>query len=236
MLDIIAAIFATAAYTVVVGALVGLSPVGAGTRLAAFAAAAAWLAIIVAVAALGGLAPGTLGPVPANLLPFIGLLVLLFGGWFLVPQFRSALLAVPLPVLVGVNAARLGGVFFLLLYAEGQLSAPFAQSAGVGDMIAGALAIPLAAMLALGLRVRQAWLGLWNAFGALDLVVAVFLGMLSAPGTSFRVFTEGPGTLAMTTVPWVFVPAMLVPIFLLVHFTIATRLRTAAQAGRLAIA
>lgn len=236
MLDVVAAIFATAAYTTVVGALIGLSPVGAGTRLAAFAAAAAWLAFIVAVAALGGLAPGVLGPVPANLLPFTGLLMLLFGGWFLVPQFRGALLAVPLPVLVGVNAARLGGVFFLLIYADGRLSAPFAPAAGVGDMITGAFAIPLAAMLALGLHLRRAWLGLWNAFGALDLVVAVFLGVLSAPGTSFRVFTEGPGTLAMTTVPWVFIPTMLVPIFLLVHFAIATRLRTAAQASRLAIA
>jgi hypothetical protein len=235
MLDIIASIFVTVAYTTVVGALVSLSPVGAGTRLAAFAAAAAWLAVIVAVAVLGGLAPGALGPVPANLLPFAGLLALLFGSWFLVPQFRSALLAVPLPVLVGVNAARLGGVFFLLLYADGRLSVPFASSAGVGDMIAGALAIPLAAMLALGLHLRRVWLGLWNAFGALDLVVAVVLGLLSAPGAPFRVFTEGPGTLAMTTIPWVFIPAMLVPIFLLVHFTIATRLRTA-QADRLAIA
>jgi hypothetical protein len=104
MLDIIASIFAAAAYTTVVGALVGLSPVSAGMRLAAFA-----------IAAFGGLAPGVLGPVPPNLLPFAGLLVLLLGAWFLVPQFRSALLAVPLPVLVGVNAARLGGVFFFLV-------------------------------------------------------------------------------------------------------------------------
>jgi hypothetical protein len=97
-------------------------------------------------------------------------------------------------------------------------------------MIAGALAISLAAMLALGLHLRRVWLGLWNAFGALDLAVAVVLGMLSAPGTPFRVFTEGPGTLTMTTVPWVFIPAMLVPLFLLVHLTIATRMR-AAQAN-----
>ncbi len=236
MLDIIASIFAAAAYTTVVGALVGLSPVSAGMRLAAFAVAAAWLVVIVAIAAFGGLAPGVLGPVPPNLLPFAGLLVLLLGAWFLVPQFRSALLAVPLPVLVGVNAARIGGVFFLLIYADGRLSAPFAPAAGAGDMITGALAIPLAVMLALGLHLRRAWLSLWNAFGALDLVLAVSLGMLSAPGASFRVFTEGPGTLAMTTVPWVFVPAMLVPIFLLVHFAIAARLRTFAQASRLAMA
>ena len=80
MLDIMGAIFATALYATVVGVLIGLSPVRAVTRLAAFAAAAAWLGIVVAVAALGGLAPGVLGPIPANLLPFAGLLALLFGG------------------------------------------------------------------------------------------------------------------------------------------------------------
>jgi hypothetical protein len=236
MLDVLGAIFATALYATVVGVLIGLSPVRAVTRLAAFAVAAAWLGIIVTVAALGGLAAGVLGPIPANLLPFAGLLALLFGGWFLLPQFRSALLSVPLPALVGLNAGRLGGLFFLLLYADGRLSAPFAPAAGVGDMIAGAMAIPLAVMLMLGLEIRRTWLGIWNAFGALDLVVAVSLGLLSAPATPFRVFTEGPGTQAMTTVPWVLIPAMLVPIFLLVHFAIATRLRTAVQAGRLAVA
>jgi hypothetical protein len=236
MLEVLGAIFATALYATVVGVLIGLSPGRAVTRLAVFAAAAAWLGTVVTVAALGGLAPGVLGPIPANLLPFGGLLALLFGAWFLLPQFRSALLSVPLPALVGLNVGRLGGLFFLLLYADGRLSAPFAPAAGVGDMITGALAIPLAVMPALGFELRRTWLGIWNAFGALDLVLAVSLGLLSAPGTPFRVFTEGPGTQAMTTVPWVFIPAMLVPIFLLVHFAIATRLRTAVQADRLAIA
>jgi hypothetical protein len=219
----------------VVGVLIGLSPVRAVTKLAAFAAAAAWLGIVVAVAALGGLVPGVLGPIPANLLPFGGLLALLFGGWFLLPQFRSALLSVPLPALVGLNVGRLGGLLFLLLYADGRLSAPFAPAAGLGDMVTAALAIPLAAMLMLGFEMRRTWLGIWNAMGALDLVVAVSLGLLSAPDTAFRVFTEGPGTQAMTTLPWTFIPAMLVPIFLLVHFAIASRLRTAVQASRLAV-
>jgi hypothetical protein len=236
MLDIIGAIFATAFCATVVGVLVAFSPVRAATRLAAFAAAATWLGIIAAVGALGGLAPGALGPIPANLLPFTGLLALLFGGWFLVPRFRTTLLSVPLPALVGVHAGRLGGVFFLLLYADGHLSAPFAPAAGVGDMITGALAIPLAAKLALGFDIGRTWLRLWNAFGALDLVVAVSLALLSAPGTPIRVFTEGPGTQAMTAPPWVLIPAMLVPILLLVHVAIATKLRAATQAGRLAVA
>jgi hypothetical protein len=236
MLDVLGAIFVTALYATVVGVLIGLPPVRAVIRLAACAAAGAWLWIVVTVAALGGLAPGVLGPVPANLLSFGGLLGLLFGGWFLVPQLRSALFSVPLPALVGLNVGRLGGLFFLLLYADGRLSAPFAPAAGVGDMVTGAVAIPLAAMLMLGFEMRRTWLRIWNAFGALDLVVAVSLGLLSAPGTPFRVFADGPSTQAMTTLPWVFIPAMLVPIFLLVHFAIATRLRTAVQAGRLAVA
>jgi hypothetical protein len=155
MLDIMGAIFATGLYATAVGVLIGLSPVHAVTRLVAFAAAAAWLGIIVAVAALGGLAPGVLGPIPANLLPFAELLALLFGGWFLVPRFRSALLSVPLPALIAVHAGRLGGLFFLLLHADGRLSAPFAPAAGVGDMVTGGLAIPLAAMLMLGFEMRR---------------------------------------------------------------------------------
>jgi hypothetical protein len=236
MLDIIGATFATALYATVVAVLIGLSPVRGVIKLAGFAAAGVWLGIVVAAAALGGLAPGALSPIPGNLLPFTGLLALLFGGWFLFPQLRNALLSVPLPALIALHAGRLGGLFFLLLHADGRLSAPFAPVAGVGDMVTGALAIPLAAMLMLGFEIRRTWLGIWNAFGALDFVVAVSLGLLSAPGTPFRVFTEGPGTQAMTNVPWVFIPAMLVPIFLLVHFVIATRLRTAVPAGRLAIA
>jgi hypothetical protein len=46
-------------------------------------------------------------------------------------------------------------------------------------------------------------LGLWNAFGALDLLVAVSLGVLSAPATRIQIFTGPPGTAAMSNPPWV---------------------------------
>jgi hypothetical protein len=193
MLDLLAAIFMTAVYATVMGVLISLSRTRVVTKLAIFAAAVAWLAVISAAAALGGLAPGALGPLPATLLPFTALLVLLFGGWYFFPRVRSAVLSVPLPALVAVNVGRVGGLFFLLLYWDGRLSAPFAPSAGVGDMITGALAFPLAAMLAFRFEIRNLWIVLWNAFGALDLIVAIVLGLLSAQGTPFRVFTEAPG-------------------------------------------
>jgi hypothetical protein len=226
MIDMIGTIAGTAIYAVLVGVLVGLSPLRAPTKLAAFAAAAVWGGIIVTIAALGGFAPGAAGPVPAPVFAFAAFLALLFGGWFLLPRFRNALLSVPLPALVGLNAARLGGVFFLLLAADGRLSTPFAPIAGAGDMIVAALAIPLTVMAAGGADEHAAWLGVWNALGALDLIVAVSLGLLSAPGTPFRVFTAGPGTVAMTAVPWIMVPALLVPLYLLIHLTVAAKLRS----------
>ena len=229
MLDILGAITGTAIYAVVVGTLIGFAPVRRATRLALLAAAIAWATLISAVAALGGLAPGTMGPVPATLLPFASVLVALFGSWFVFPRFRTALLSMPLEALIGLNAARLAGFFFLLLAAAGRLSAPFAPMAAWGDMITAAAALPLAVVVARGVAEHAGWrvaFGLWNLFGAVDLIVAVSLGVLSAQGTPFRVFTEGPGTLAMTTLPWAFVPAMIVPLFLLIHFTIAMKLRT----------
>ncbi|MGH6943712.1 MAG: hypothetical protein ACREH6_05775, partial [Geminicoccaceae bacterium] len=110
--------------------------------------------------------------------------------------------------------------------------APFAPVAGSGDIAVAALAIPLAALAAGGADERPAWLGVWNALGALDLVVAVSLGLLSAAGTPFRVFTAGPGTLAMTALPWIMVPAMLVPLYLLIHLVIAAKLRSSQPATK----
>jgi hypothetical protein len=226
MLDMIGAISGTAVYAAMVGVLVGFSAASAAQTLAALVAAAAWGGAVVALAALGGFAPGTTGPVPALVFAFAGFLGLLLGGWFLLPRFRSALLAVPLPVLVALNAPRVGGLFFLMLAADGRLSTPFAPSAGWGDIITGSLAIPLAVMAWRASERVATPLALWNAFGALDLIVAIALGLLSAPGTPFRIFTEGPGAFAMAELPWVMVPAMCVPLYLLIHLAIAAKLRS----------
>ncbi|MGE3512484.1 MAG: hypothetical protein AB7N65_26775, partial [Vicinamibacterales bacterium] len=190
-----------------------------------------WVGLVTAVTALGGLAPGALGPVPATLVPFALFLGILVGGWYVLPRFRQALLSIPLPALIGLNAARLGGISFLILAADDRLSAPFAPAAGLGDMLVATLAIPLAIMAARGAGELSNWFRLWNVLGALDLVVAVSLGILSAPGTPLRIFADGPGTEAMTMLPWAFVPAMIVPLFLLIHLTIADKLKRTNRAS-----
>jgi hypothetical protein len=236
MLDIVAAIFATAYCAAQAGLLIGPAPLRVGSKIALFAATAAWLAAVVAVYGLRVLSPGTLGPFPVNLVPFTLLLAILFGAWVLIPQARDVLLSVPMPGLVAVHAGRVAGVFFLLLYFDGRLSAPFAPVAAIGDIITGAIALLFLALFGRGIKIPKRWLGVWNAFGLLDLLIALTLAMLSVPGTAFRVFTEGPGTLVMGTLPWIFVPAMLVPVDLLVHVAIRVKLRSARHAiGTMAI-
>jgi hypothetical protein len=232
MLEIIGAIACTAIYVAQVGVLAGFAAVGWAPKRTAMAAALLWGGIVVVIGVLGGFRQGTTGPVPAPVLAFAALMVLLFGSWFLSPRFRDALLSLPLPALIGLNVARIGGVFFLLLGASGRLSAPFAPIAGAGDMAVGALAIPLAVMTARSAGSHRGLVAAWNALGILDLVAAIVIATLSSAGVPFRVFTEGPGTLAMTGLPWVMVPALLVPIYFLIHFAIAAKLKVLQPATR----
>lgn len=225
MLDVVGALLLGAICTADVAALIGLAAIRPAAKVVAFVIAAAWFSLIFTIGAMGGFGPGVAGPFPAPVIPF---LILLIGGlvaWFARPAFRSALLSIPLWALVGVNAFRVVGVCFLILHQQGRLAAPFAISAGWGDIITGLGAIPLAAAAGGRGKLPRWLLTAWTAFGTLDLVVAVTLGALSAPGTPFHVFTEAPGTVAMGTLPWVGIPALLVPLYLIIHLTIAARLR-----------
>jgi hypothetical protein len=151
-------------------------------KFAEFATAAVWGIVVIAVAALGVFAQGSAGPIPAPPLAFICFLAVLFGFWFALPKFRTAVLSVPLPALVGVNVARLGGIFFLILTNENRLSKPFGPAADWGDIVVGALAIPLATIAADGAVKYRTGLRLWNWLGALDLINALRPGSLVYSG------------------------------------------------------
>ena len=144
------------------------------------------------------------------------------------PRMRAALLAVPMPLLIGLNSLRVLGVLFLLLAANGRLSGPFPFSAGLGDIITGAFAIPLALRVARGGRPYGA-VRRWNIFGMLDLVVAVGLGLTSAPGSPVQVIHAGAGSEAMQYLPYCLVPTVLVPFYLITHAIVAAQLAATTQ-------
>ena len=231
MIDLVAAILLSCIFAAVVGTLVALAPVSRGARLSLLASAGLWISGFLAVYAMGGFAPGATGPVPAVVYPFSAVLAAGLFAWTLAPGFRRAMLAVPLPALVALHSGRLFGAFFVLLYAAGRLPAPFAPVAGWGDVAVGAAAIPIA-VLAGRNALRPRWIALWNAVGALDLIAAVSLALLSVPGTPFRLFKDGPGAATMGTLPWILIPSTLVPIYLVLHWTIARKLALAPGTAR----
>jgi hypothetical protein len=92
----------------------------------------------------------------------------------------------------------------------------------------GVTALPLAwAVTRFGARVRPLVI-LWNALGVVDLVVALTLGPLSAPGP-LQVFVGPPDSSPMTTLPWLIIPGFLVPILMFIHIVIFTRLLAKTQ-------
>jgi hypothetical protein len=182
-----------------------------------------WLAAVAllgATRALGyehGL--GTPGLGMAVILPILVLSI----AYLKIPAAREALSRIPVWVLIAANGLRVLGFTFLVLYAAHRLPAPFAPLAGWGDIIVGAMAVPVAWLSARqGARARLPIL-IWNIVGTFDLIEAVALGAMSSPGP-IQLFSQAPGSALMTTLPWILIPCFLVPAFQVLHITIFYRL------------
>jgi hypothetical protein len=126
--------------------------------------------------------------------------------------------SVPLRWLVGVHGVRVIGVVFLLLAGAGILSPLFAARAGWGDI---ATAVGALVLIATGVPRsplhRWAYLG-WNAFGLLDLAVAV------GTATVVVLRQDVPGVEAMLRLPMSLVPTLLVPLLVASHIVLFRRL------------
>jgi hypothetical protein len=230
MLDIVGAITLSSLALATIGVLVLSSPAGPTTRWRLALVAGAWLALVAGLAAAGIFADDGLGT-PAIGVAVLAPVLIVAGGARAVPLVRRLALEIPPAVMVAVNAGRLLGVFFLLLHADGRLPWTFATSAGWGDITVGALALPLAWAVH---RRAAGWRGLllgWNAIGFVDLVVAVTLGVGSAPAMPLRFIFEEPGSGLMGVLPWLLIPGFLVPVYLLTHLALFAQ-RLAGRAVR----
>lgn len=223
MLETLSTIAETIGASIVVAFL---SPALARTSLGRLTIAgvlAAWFVLVLAIGATGALDPERGIGVPGLGLTVALPVAALAGAFFTLSPIRDAMLAVPLPALVAVNAIRILGVTFVVLDAAGDLPAPFAPSAGWGDIFVGATALPVAwSMLRFGARARPLAL-LWNTIGIADLINAVALGALSAPGP-LQLFAGPPSSALMTTLPWLIIPGFLVPSLMFIHIVIFYRL------------
>jgi hypothetical protein len=224
--DLLSTIVLTASATVVVATFVALFGSSLTSRISIGAAMAFWFIGVLGLGARGNIATPILGA--AVLIPIAVLSVVGFGR----SVGRDRLQSVPLPALIALNVTRLLGVLFVLLYAAKRLPAPFAPVAGWGDIAAGAVAFPLALWVSRRPDIARSAVLFWNSFGLADLVTAVTLGALSAPGPS-RVFFDEPGSALMSSVPYILIPCFLVPSLSFVHLVVFYQtLRMPAADGR----
>ncbi|MGH3766671.1 MAG: hypothetical protein ACRDS0_24410 [Pseudonocardiaceae bacterium] len=139
-------------------------------------------------------------------------------------RFRNLLLGIDLRWLIGVQLWRVVGEVFLLGYARDELPASFAVPAGIGDVLVG-LAAPFVAVLATsGTRAaRQIVVG-WCVVGIADLVVAVTMGVLNAPGR-FGLLAGEVTTAPLLVLPLSLIPTFFVPLSILLHIIVLRRSR-----------
>ncbi len=223
MFEILSTIGLTASASLVIGSLAYAMAESPSGRLTVAVVLTAWFVLVLAIGAGGALDPTRGLGVPALGLTVVLPVAALVCAFLAFGPIRAAMLAAPLPALVAVNTIRILGVIFVILYAAGRLPAPFAPSAGWGDVITGVAAAPLAWSIAqFGARVRMLAL-MWNIFGAVDLVNAIALGALSAPGP-LNAFAGPPTSAIMTSLPWLMIPGFLVPSLFFIHLVIFYRL------------
>jgi hypothetical protein len=142
LFDLIGAIELTATAAIVVASLAGALGRTWKARSGLAAAFAAWFGLIVFLAANGCFDPKIGIGVRGVGAAVIGPIAILSWAGSRLAGFRSAIARMSLPLLVGVNAVRVLGVSFILLYGAGRLSAPFAPVAGWGDVFIGFFAEP----------------------------------------------------------------------------------------------
>jgi hypothetical protein len=229
MIDYIGAIAGMSGIAIILSTFAQALASNLRQRLLIAGIAGGWVGLASHMAAIGALTFSPEHPVPMlGILAAAPLLILGFST-AISARLRAVLLAIPLSLLVGINVLRVVGVLFLALAAVGRLSGPFPYFAGLGDILTGVMAVPLALSIARNPSEPRPSLARWNALGALDLIVAVALGLTSAAGP-LRIFHAGAGSSAIQYLPFSLVPTVMVPFYLSVHAIVAAKLAASRRA------
>jgi hypothetical protein len=124
---------------------------------------------------------------------------------------------------------RVNGSAFLIGWIYGTVPGIFALPAGIGDVLTGLLAVPVAISLASGSPESRRAAIAWNIFGLLDFAIALTIGQAIA----FRLIETGFAGETGGLYPVVMVPAFAVPTWIMLHALslrqLTRRNRTAAR-------
>ena len=129
---------------------------------------------------------------------------------------RGFALSLSLPLLTGLQAWRMLGAGFLMLWFWDVLPPLFAFPAGLGDAAVAAAAPFLVAALFTPGGLSRRRLIVWNWLGVADFLIAFSVGFL-ASGSAAGLLAAGVTSDPMLRLPLVLVPAFGVPFFTLLH-------------------
>lgn len=121
-------------------------------------------------------------------------------------------------ILASIHVIRIFGVVFLIGISQGIIAPTFGYVAGIGDILIGVTAIPMAYVIKKGHSWARRGSIIWNGIGMADLVTAIYLGVTTS---QFSASTSA----TMTTWPWIIIPTVGVPSLLTIHFVIFWLLR-----------
>jgi len=155
-------------------------------------------------------------PGPAVQVTLIGVTVGLLTAFWSSRSFRAFVNQLSLKSLIAVHLSRFIGIYFLLLYARGELPGRFALTAGWGDI---AIALGALGLLLIpgALQSHRAVLA-WNTLGLIDILLVI----TTASGLAFA---DRNSMHALTQLPLSFLPTLLVPLIISTHVVILLRLR-----------
>jgi hypothetical protein len=174
---------------------------------------ATWFIAVTAAAVAGAwLDPAVPRPlgylIPALLLA----LVLWRAGWL-----QAAVRALSPSAIPWLQTLRIGGGLTLFAaWASGFAPWGWVVAAGTGDILVGLGAAAVAALLGTGLAWSRSAAIVWNVFGLVDIAHTMVRGLLSAPGPQQRIF-ETPANLVPVVFPFIYLPAFIVPLTILLH-------------------
>lgn len=150
-------------------------------------------------------------------------------------RIGAVLDVIPQSWLIGFQVYRVLGGVFLLRWFAGALPGVFALPAGIGDVLVGVLALPVAFYLQSGARGGRTAAYAWNLLGIFDLLIAISIGAMTQPGQLQLLPVEIPNSVP-TTYPLVMIPAFAVPLSLILHALSLRQLVRSARRRILAVA
>lgn len=130
--------------------------------------------------------------------------------------FRRIIFTIPQHWLIGLQAYRITGGVFLVVYGLGLIPGVFALFAGIGDMVTGLLALRVAYFCYKQKPWSRKAALIWNYVGLVELIMLIPLGLLSSPSRIQLLALDAPNYVTSTW-PSSLAPTFHVPLGILMH-------------------